>query len=177
MSPCLRWYDWLVLRKGKVKEMYGLLFQLTAAAPFSIGHTATRRCLRIAGACAAVLGIVTTVGCSAMRTPLVMDVIKAGRIAGVPTSAVGTFIFPGRADWRRYEQVALLQNVHIGTAARVGSSADRARWEGNYSFVLGRRTSDGEWEIISVSARADDGTWREVRQAPSPHFSVQPGKA
>ena len=147
--------------------MYGLPFQLTTADPFIIGQTATRRWLRIAGLCAVLFGIVSTVGCSAMRTPVVMDAIKAGRIAGVPPSAVGTFIIPGRAAWRRYEQVALLQNAHIGTEARVDSSADGARWEGNYSFVLGRRTSDGGWEIISVAQRADDGAWREVHLNPA----------
>lgn len=146
--------------------MYRMPFQLTTADPLSIGRTATRRWLRIAGLCAVLFGIVGTIGCSAMRTPVVVDAIRAGNIAGVPPSAVATFIAPGRAARRRYEQVALLQNAHIGTEPRVSPSADGAPWEGNYSFVLGRRTSDGEWEIISVAQRADDGTWREVNLSP-----------
>ncbi len=147
--------------------MYQLPFQLTTANPLSIGRTAIRRRLRIVGLCAVLFGIVSTIGCSAMRTPVVMDAIKAGRIAGVPPSAIGTFIIPGRAARRRYEQVALLQNAHIGTEPRLSPSADGAPWEGNYSFVLGRRTSDGDWEIISVAQRADDGTWREVHLNPT----------
>ena len=147
--------------------MYRQPFQLTTADPLSIGRTATRRWLRIAGLCAVLFGIVSTVGCSAMRTPVVMDAIKAGRIAGVPPSAGAGFVFPGRADWRRYKQVALLQNAHIEAEAQVGRSTHSAPWEGCYSFVLGRRTSDGEWEIISVAQRADDGTWREVPVAPT----------
>ena len=95
----------------------------------------------------------STVGCSGMRLPWVMDEIKAGKIAGVPSSAVGTYIYPERADRRRYERVELLQNVALKTTDK-----DRQ----SFSFVLGRRTSDGEWEIISVGVLADDETWSEV---------------
>ena len=101
-----------------------------------------------------------------MRLPGVMGEIKAGRIAGVPPSAVGTMIFPDYASRRRYEQIALLQDVHIGTVPQLSTSAQSAPWEGHYSFVLGRRTSDGEWEIINVAVLTDDETWREVRLNP-----------
>ncbi len=147
--------------------MYELSFRLPTPAPSARGRTSYSRRFLIAGACTAVLCIVTTFGCSAMRIPVVMDAIRAGRIAGVPPSAAGVFVYPGRADWRRYEQIALLQNAHIEAEAQVGRSTDSAPWEGRYSFVLGKRTSDGEWEIISVAQRADDETWREVALSPT----------
>ena len=148
--------------------MYTLPHQPSTPQRSAFGRPSRRRWPRIAGACAAVLGIVTTVGCSAMRLPLVCDAIKAGRIAGVPPSATGMMIFPDHWSRRRYEQVALLQDVHIGTAGGgLITSAQSPQWEGHYSFVLGRRSSDGEWEIISVAVLADDETWREVRLNPT----------
>ncbi len=36
------------------------------------------------------------------------------------------------------------------------------------SFVLGRRATDGKWEIIHASMRDDDGAWRELQVVHDP---------
>ena len=95
-------------------------------------------------------------GCSAMHVPVITDTIRAGGIPELPASASVDYIFPfpEPPEGKRYRRIALVDNVIVGD-------------EGRCSFVLGRRASDGEWEIVSAAQRDEKGSWRELTVAHS----------
>lgn len=103
------------------------------------------------------LGLLPAIGCAAMRLPLVKDTAREGRIEGIYAKSPMAWVFPEFAEGRRYSKVELLQNVEFGTTPEDSKLC---------SFVLGRRRSDGHWEIVSAAARDDEGAWHELEVQP-----------
>lgn len=92
-------------------------------------------------------------GCSAMHVPVIKDAIKAGSIPELPSGASVGYFFPEPAGRQHYREIALVNSVSIGGDEQSQKTC---------SFVLGRRASDGEWEVVSAAQRGDDGTWRRL---------------
>ncbi len=85
---------------------------------------------------------------------MVMHEVRSGTVSDIPDypSVTGQQIFPNVWSHSKYAKVELLRNVSIGVD-------DNRSW---YSFVLGKRVSDGEWEIITAIRQDGDGTWTEL---------------
>jgi hypothetical protein len=121
---------------------------------------------------ALVLGVVGLSGCSAMHAATVIDAMRDGVVPELASPTAGAqWIYPDHAP----RPHSYYSKVSVVRAARVSGEDRESRF---CSFVVGRRATDGEWEVIHASMRDDDGAWRELevvrdagaisRQTPDP---------